>query len=113
MMSQELGETDHELAFGASLDGATATFSQQRQEAAFAADRGTVGLAPFAPHVQVGARNDYRGLYFIDQFAPLQNWTLTLAGRYNVARVVLRDRPGLRPALDGEHSFRRFHPALR
>jgi len=65
-----------------------------------------------APHVQVGARNAYGGLYFIDQFAPLQNWSLTLAGRYNVARVVLRDRSGLRPALDGEHSFRRFNPAL-
>src|SRR3989454_1187702 len=112
VMSQELGETVHELTLGASLDGAAATFSQERQEAAFAADRGTVGLAPFAPHVQVGARNDYRGLYFIDQFAPLQNWTLTLAGRYNVARVVLRDRSGLRPALDGDHTFRRFNPAL-
>jgi outer membrane receptor protein involved in Fe transport len=112
VMSQELGETVHELTFGASLDGATATFSQERQEAAFTADRGTAALTPFAPHVQVGARNDYRGLYFIDQFAPLQNWTLTLAGRYNVARVVLRDRSGLRPALDGDHTFRRFNPAL-
>ena len=112
VMSQELGESVHELTFGASLDGAAATYSQDRQEAAFTADRGTVGLSDFAPRVQVGARNNYRGLYFIDQFAPLQNWTLTLAGRYNVARVELRDRSGLRPALDGDHSFRRFNPAL-
>ncbi|HXM81892.1 MAG TPA: TonB-dependent receptor [Burkholderiales bacterium] len=112
VMSQELGESVHELTFGASLDGAAATYSQDRQEAAFSADRGTVGLSAFVPRVQAGAHNDYRGLYFIDQFAPLQNWTLTLAGRYNVARVVLRDRSGLRPALDGDHSFRRFNPAL-
>ena len=112
VLSQELGEKVHELTLGASLDGAAATYSQERQEAAFTADRGTVGLGDFAPRVQAGTRNDYRGLYFIDQFAPLQNWTLTLAGRYNVARVVLRDRSGLRPALDGDHSFRRFNPAL-
>ena len=112
VMGQELGETVHELTFGASLDGAAATFSQERQEAAFTADRGTVELSDFAPRVQAGTRNNYRGLYFMDQFAPLQNWTLTLAGRYNVARVVLRDRSGLRPALDGDHSFRRFNPAL-
>jgi outer membrane receptor protein involved in Fe transport len=112
VMSQELGETVHELTFGGSLDGATATFSQERQDAAFTADRGTVGLTSFAPRVQVGARNDYRGLYFIDQVSPAQNWTFTLAGRYNIARVLLRDRSGLRPALDGDHSFRRFNPAL-
>jgi outer membrane receptor protein involved in Fe transport len=112
VMSQEIAESVHELTFGASLDGAAVTYSQERQEAAFTADRGTVGLGDFASRVQAGARNNYRGLYFIDQFAPLQNWTLTLAGRYNVARVVLRDRSGLSPALDGDHTFRRFNPAL-
>jgi outer membrane receptor protein involved in Fe transport len=112
VMSQELAESVHELTFGASLDGASATYSQDRQEAAFSAERGTLGLSAFVPRVQAATRNNYRGLYFIDQFAPLQNWTLTLAGRYNVARVALRDRSGLRPALDGDHSFRRFNPAL-
>jgi len=112
VMSQEIAESVHELTFGASLDGAAATYSQDRQEAAFSAERGTLGLSAFVPRVQAGTRNNYRGLYFIDQLAPLQNWTLTLAGRYNVARVVLRDRSGLRPALDGDHSFRRFNPAL-
>ncbi len=112
VMSQEIAESVHELTFGASLDGAAATYSQDRQEAAFSAERGTLGLSAFMPRVQAGTRNNYRGLYFIDQFAPLQNWTLTLAGRYNVARVVLRDRSGLRPGLDGDHSFRRFNPAL-
>src|SRR5207302_6570955 len=59
VMSRELGETVHELTFGGSLDGATATLSQERQEAAFTADRGTAGLTPLAPHVQGGARNAY------------------------------------------------------
>jgi outer membrane receptor protein involved in Fe transport len=62
--------------------------------------------------VQVGARNSYRGLYFIEQMAPSESWTFTLSGRYNFARVRLRDRSGLRPALDGDHDFRRFNPAL-
>src|SRR5207302_4890568 len=51
-------------------------------------------------------------LYFIDQLSPAQSWTLTLAGRYNIARVLLQDRSGLRPELDGDHTFRRFNPAL-
>src|SRR5439155_548732 len=57
VMSPELGETVHELTLGASLDGAAATFSQERQEAAPTADRGTAGLAPVtARTVETGAR---------------------------------------------------------
>jgi len=62
--------------------------------------------------VQVGGRNAYRGIYFIDQLLPAAGWTFTLSGRYNAARVELRDRSGTRAALDAEHSFSRFNPGI-
>ena len=112
VIRRELGEAANEFTLGASVDGAAADFSQDRQEAAFTADRGTLGTGDFMPTVQVGAQNRNRGLYFIEQLAPSPQWTFTLSGRYNFATVQLRDRSGTRPALDGDSSFRRFNPGL-
>jgi outer membrane receptor protein involved in Fe transport len=112
VMHQNAAGMDHELTLGASLDGASAVFSQDRQEAAFSAERETLGAGPFVSRTQVGALNSHRGFYFIDQVAPAPAWTVTLAARYNVALVQLRDRSGARPALDGEHAFRRLNPSL-
>jgi outer membrane receptor protein involved in Fe transport len=109
---RKLGEVAHELTLGASLDGAASDFSQDQQEAAFTPDRGTRGSGAFAPTVQVGTHNRYRGLYFIEQIAPSPRWTFTLSGRYNFATVRIRDRSGTRPALDGDHDFKRFNPGL-
>ena len=96
---------------GAALDVATARFSQDRQEAAFTVDRGTVAAGDFGPRVRMVGNTSYRGGYFIDQLAFHPDWLLTLSGRYAVAKVSLRDRSGTQPALDGDHAFRRFNPA--
>jgi outer membrane receptor protein involved in Fe transport len=111
-IGQRTGTIPNEFTVGASLDGGEADFRQQRQDAAFSPDREAVGLGPFAPRVQVQALSRNRGLYFIEQLSPSDAWTVTLSGRYNFASVRLRDRSGLRPALDGDHGFRRFAPAL-
>jgi outer membrane receptor protein involved in Fe transport len=109
---RKLGDVAHELTLGASLDGAASDFSQDQQEAGFTPDRGTLGSGGFAPTVQVGTHNRNHGLYFIEQLAPSRQWTFTLSGRYNFASVRIRDRSGTRPALDGDHDFKRFNPAL-
>jgi len=61
--------------------------------------------------VQAGTRNNYRGLYFIDSSRAAE---LDAYARRPLQRRARRAaRPlGLRPALDGDHSFRRFNPAL-
>jgi outer membrane receptor protein involved in Fe transport len=41
-----------------------------------------------------------------------EQWTLTLGGRYNRARIVIADRSGDDAALNGTHTFSRFNPAL-
>lgn len=112
VMTRKAGKASHELTLGASMQGADADFRQERQDAAFTADRESVGIAAFLPRVAVGARHAYSSLYLIEQYAPSPEWTITLSGRYNDASVRLRDRSGTQAALDGDHDFRRLTPAL-
>ena len=96
---------------GVSLDLASTNFSQDRQEAAFTADRDTVAAGEFAPRVRLGSDTTNWGAYYINQRAFDRAWMLTLSGRYAISKISLRDRSGVQPALDGDHTFRRFNPA--
>jgi len=107
-----LGASWNRLTLGASLDYASSDFAQDEQEAMFSADRQSVGVGAYAPQVRVAGENSNVGLYFSDQFALSPRWMITASGRYNVASVSLHDRSGTQPALDGDHRFRRFNPAL-
>jgi len=107
-----LGGSWNRVTLGASLDYASSDFAQDEQEAMFSADRQSVGVGAYAPQVRVAGENSNVGLYFSDQFALSPRWMITASGRYNVASVSLHDRSGTQPALDGDHRFRRFNPAL-
>ena len=48
----------------------------------------------------------------MDSLALTPQWTATFSGRYNAARVSIRDQSGSAPELDGDHSFKRFNPAV-
>ena len=96
---------------GASGDFGNTGFTQQSQTANFSADRGTVATGLYAPVTDVGSDNRYLGAYFADTLALTDAWTLTLAGRYNHARVAIADRSGDDPGLNGAYSFARFNPA--
>ena len=102
----------HELTVGAAMHGATPDFRQDRQDATFTEDRDTVGIGPFLPRVDVGARHTYRSLYVMEQLSPSERWTFLLSGRYNVASVHLRDRSGTQPGLDADHEFHRLTPSF-
>jgi outer membrane receptor protein involved in Fe transport len=52
------------------------------------------------------------GFYVSDTIAIAPQWSLLLAGRYNVARIVTQDLTGESPAINGTNSFRRFNPAV-
>jgi outer membrane receptor protein involved in Fe transport len=88
------------------------TFAQATQAANFTVDRAAVGIGPFAPDTDVGTANRYVGVYFNDTLMLHEHWTLTLSGRYNHARIVIDDRSGTHPALNGDFAFSRFNPAL-
>jgi iron complex outermembrane receptor protein len=108
----KLAAGNNRLTLGASVDRGEVRFGQDRQQAALSADRGTTDTVygGFAPTVRMRASNTYYGVYASEQYSPSERWTWTASGRYNLARVSLRDELG--GALNGDHRFSRFNPGL-
>jgi len=102
----------HQFVAGASGDFGDTRFAQQEQFANFTADRGTAATGPFMPFTDVALRNAYAGIFFSDTVTLAEQWTLTVAGRWNRAQVEIEDRSGEDAALNGSHTFTRFNPAV-
>jgi iron complex outermembrane recepter protein len=58
----------------------------------------------------MNADTSHVGFFLSDALSVTRRLTLTLSGRYNRADVTLRDRLGT--ALNGDHRFERFNPAV-
>jgi iron complex outermembrane receptor protein len=110
-LSNQLAGHANQLVIGGSVDLGHGQFTQAIQSATFNADRGAVGIGDYAPDVDAATRNRYYGLFVSDTLSLAKRWALTLSGRYNLARVDIRDQTGNAPRLDGAHSFSRFNPA--
>ena len=102
----------NQFVIGASADIGDARYTQEAQPAAFTADRGTVGAGDFELDTDARTRNRYYGLFVTDTLSLGERWALTLSGRYNLAKVAIRDQTGNAPELDGSHRFSRFSPAI-
>ena len=102
----------NQFILGASGDFGKARFTQEAQEAFFDASRGAVPVGDFAGVTDALTRNRYYGIWFADTLNLDERWTLSLSGRYNRASESIRDRTGAAPALDGDHVFARFNPAV-
>jgi iron complex outermembrane recepter protein len=69
-------------------------------------------------NVRLKTRSDYYGLYVTNNFSFNDQWSMTLSGRYNIAKVDLSgssdpDGTGTNiGSLDGNHEFKRFNPAI-
>lgn len=103
---------DNQLTIGTSGDFGKARFRQFVQDAEFTASRAAVGIGDFVDDTDADTRNRYLGLFFTDTLKLTPHWALTLSGRYNRAQIKIQDRSGSAPALNGDHSFTRFNPAL-
>ena len=108
----ELLGRKNQFVAGASGDFGETAFTQQSQPAQFSASREAIATGDFALETDVGTRNRYLGLFFVDTFALDDEWTLTLAGRHNDARIKVADRTGLDTGLDSTSHFSRFNPAI-
>ena len=108
----KVGGFAHQLAVGASGNWGDTSFMQSGQSATFTADRGTIGTGPYLQTTNVALRNGDAGAYLSDTINLSDAWTLTLAARYNAARVVIEDRSGEDSALNGTHTFTRLNPAV-
>lgn len=109
---EPLAGKDNSLTLGVSADLGDTRFQQEAQNALFTASRGTVAVDDFALETDVDANNSYYGLYFTDTWNFTDIMTLTLAGRYNYANIEIKDRTGLEPQLNGNHTYTRFNPAV-
>ena len=108
----DLGGRKNNFTVGTSADLGRTHFSQTEEEADFSSDRGTVGSGVLTLQTDVNTTNDYYGLYFTDVYSFSERWHLTLSGRYNWANITIEDKTGLEPALNGDHTFKRFNPAV-
>jgi iron complex outermembrane recepter protein len=102
----------NQLTLGATVDIASAHFSQASQDAQFTADRNTVGIDDFALLTDADTHTHYYGAFIEDNLHLSPLWTLTVSGRYNHTRVQIQDLTGEDPSLNGESSFSRFNPAI-
>ena len=64
------------------------------------------------PTTDAKTRNENLGIYFENTFSFNEQWSMTLAGRYNWAKATIGDESGVQPLLDGNHTFSRFNPAV-
>ncbi|WP_178130492.1 TonB-dependent receptor [Reyranella sp. CPCC 100927] len=101
---------------GASYDGGRTRFKASSEIGELTLDRGFLGSGIIISQedgsitpVSVKANSDYFGLYISDVLDVTDALTVTLSGRFNVAKIKLRDQIGT--ALNGNHTFRRFNPA--
>ncbi|WP_255364836.1 TonB-dependent receptor [Collimonas sp. OK242] len=108
----QLAGKKNQLVMGASGDFGDARFTQANQDAEFTPTRGTVAIGDFQQATDAKTRNSYSGIFFSDALSMSERWTLTLSGRYNLARISIADQTGDAPKLNGDHQFSRFNPAI-
>jgi iron complex outermembrane receptor protein len=108
----ELAGRKNQLTIGAAADRGRINFRQDSQPAEFTDTRGTVGTGDFSTETDVRTYSSNIGLYFADTLELASHWSLALSGRYNRTRVEIADNSGEAPALNGNHTFSRFNPAV-
>lgn len=109
---RNLAGRKNQFVIGASADLGRAGFTQASQQARFNAARGTDPAGGFALDTDAATRNRYYGVFAADTWSFAPRWTLTMSGRYNLARLHIEDRSGSAPGLDSDNSFSRFNPAV-
>lgn len=102
----------HQLAVGASYDGSRSSFQQGASLGSFDATRAVIETEPNQLENALDGRVNNFGLYATDTIAALPKLFVTLSGRYNRADVTLTDTGPSAPALDGQHRYSQFNPAI-
>jgi len=111
-VNQAIGGLAHRWVVGASGDFGRARFTQEAQPANFDQNRGTVAIGDYAPETDAATRNSALAAFLMDTVTLTPQWSVTASGRFNDARVHIRDESGENPDLAGDHAFRRFNPAV-
>lgn len=111
-LSGQIAGRENQFVLGGGVDIGRGRFTQEVQAASFTADRGAIGVGDYVPDVDARTGNHYYGVFLSDTLALDERWSLTVSGRYNLAKIDIRDQTGTAPKLDGDHTFSRFNPAV-
>jgi outer membrane receptor protein involved in Fe transport len=105
------GRPNHFVA-GVSFDGGGTDYEADTEIARLTPERGTEGIGQFDSEAAVRLRTTVRhtGVFAANFFTPAPSLTVMGAARVNYSSIVLRDQAGT--ALDGDHDFTRFNPAV-
>jgi outer membrane receptor protein involved in Fe transport len=107
-----LGGRENRFTIGVALDEADVEFGASTELGALDVTRQAVGGGVFVGERFTGLETSTssRGFYLSNLFAFGERTALTVSGRYNRTHIVLEDM--LDDALDGDHTFERFNPAV-
>jgi iron complex outermembrane recepter protein len=110
--SGDLGSRENRFTIGVAHDEADVDFGASTELGALDAARQAVGGGVFVGERFTGLRTSTSstGFYLSNMFTFGQRTALTVSGRYNRTHIVLEDL--LDDALDGDHTFERFNPAV-
>jgi len=118
----DLFDHQNSLIVGTAYNQALAGFGAVVEAASLNADRSTsaTGLFAVADGTQIKTHTRTWSIYITDTFSITDELTLTLSGRYNNTSVKIGDRSSMNPlvdpddpgALNGEHDYSRFNPAV-
>jgi len=111
-LQDTLGGMKNQFVVGMAADIAYSSYTASSQNAYFTDTRATIGMGNYVQQTDAKTRNANYGLYFDDTLSLTSQWSLTLAGRYNLANAGIGDESGSQPLLDGNHTFSRFNPAI-
>ena len=108
----DLGGRENRFTVGVALDEADVEFGASTELGALDSTRQAVGGGVLVGERFTGLETSTSstGFYLSNMFAFGERTALTVSGRYNRTHIVLEDL--LADALDGDHTFQRFNPAV-
>jgi outer membrane receptor for Fe3+-dicitrate len=108
------------VVLGVSVDLADVEFHSNSEVGTLTRDRTVVGSGLFAGvfleapddlfNTSLETENRAVGVYFSDTISFVDQWHVTVSGRFNDSQIIIIDRLGT--SLNGDHSFSRFNPAV-
>ncbi len=104
---------ENQLIAGGGWNQGFADFNSEVEVSQLNPDRSTIQTGRFVQEeaTQVQTRTRTWSLYMTDTLSLNPELNVTVSGRFNSTRIVIRDRSGINPALNGDHDFDRFNPA--
>ncbi len=102
----------NQVAAGATYDGSRSTFQQGATLGMFDPTRAVIETGDYELENALTGRVNNFGLFATDTITVLPNLFLTLSGRYNLTEVKMQDTGPSAPALDGDHRYSSFNPAI-